>query len=163
MASGDGGIRIQGDFLALERRLNRLVRIDFRKVHQEIGEYVLGTIHDRFKNGVGPDGHPWKKSVRAEVESGQTLVNTRHFEESFTYRVTVNRVDVGTNWPFAAVHQEGRIIRAKNAKALRFKIGGRWVIKKQVKIPARPVVGLNANDQTEIRDIVAEAIGRVIE
>lgn len=158
-----GGLRLQGDFLALERRLEQLVNINFRDVHREIGEYVVNTIHGRFKDGVGPDGTAWRRSYRAEAEGGKTLVDTRHFQSSFTYRASANQVDIGTNWPFADVHQNGKVIRAKNKKALRFKIGGQWVIKKQVTIPARPVVGLNNEDQTEIREIVAKAIRRVTE
>ncbi len=157
------GLQIQGDFLAVERRLERLAMINFTAIHREIGEYILGTVHDRFKKGEGPDGKKWPPSHRARKEGGQTLVDTRHFQNSFTYRARPDRVDVGTNWPYARVHQEGRVIKPRKARALRFRIGERWAVKKQVEIPARPVLGLNDEDQAEIKEIVAEAIGRAIE
>ncbi|WP_334110865.1 phage virion morphogenesis protein [Thermodesulfitimonas autotrophica] len=157
------GLQIQGDFLAVERRLERLAMINFTAIHREIGEYILGTVHDRFKKGEGPDGKKWPASYRAKAEGGQTLVDTRHFQNSFDYRERPDRVDVGTNWPYARVHQEGRVIKPRKARALRFRIGDQWAVKKQVKIPARPVLGLNNEDQAEIREIVAEAIRRAIE
>jgi len=156
------GIQIQGDFLAVERRLERLTKVKFAGIHREIGEYVLGTVHDRFKQGEGPDGKKWPESHRARAEGGQTLVDTRHFQNSFTYRASTDRVDVGTNWPYAHVHQEGRVIKPRRARALRFSAGGRLAVKKQVEIPARPVLGLNDQDQNEIREIVADHIGEAI-
>lgn len=157
------GLQIQGDFLAVERRLERLAKVDFTGIHREIGEYILGTVHDRFKKGVGPDGKKWPESIRAKAEQGQTLVDNRHFQESFTYRAAPDRVDVGTNWPYAHVHQEGRVIKAKKARYLRFRVGGKYAVKKQVKIPARPVLGLNDQDQEEIKKIIAERIGEVLD
>jgi len=156
------GLQIQGNFLAVERRLERLAKVNFTAIHREIGEYILGTVHDRFKKGEGPDGKKWPESYRAKEEGGQTLVDTRHFENSFSYRESPDRVDVGTNWPYAKVHQQGMTIKAKRRRALKFKVGDQFVVKRAVKIPARPVLGLNDDDQKEIREIVAEAIGRVI-
>lgn len=156
------GLQIQGDFLAVERRLERLTRLNFTSIHREIGEYILGTVHDRFKKGEGPDGKKWPQSLRAKAEGGQTLVDTRHYENSFTRRAGPDRADVGTNWPYAKVHQEGRVIKPRRARALRFRIGDRWAVKKRVQVPARPVLGLNDGDQAEIREIVAEHIGEAI-
>lgn len=157
------GLQIQGDFLAAERRLERLARVNFTAVHKEIGEYILSTVHERFDKGEGPDGRKWPVSIRARAEGGQTLVDTRHFQNSFNYRARPDRVDVGTNWPWARVHHEGRVIRPRKAKALRFRVAGRWAVKRRVEIPARPVLGINPDDQREIREIVAEAIRGAIE
>lgn len=48
-------------------------------------------------------------------------------------------VRVGTNNTFyARIHEFGGVIKAKTAKFLSFKIGGKWRSKKSVIIPARP-------------------------
>ena len=64
---------------------------------------------------------------------------------------------VGTNAKHASTHQLGaknRLIKAKRKKYLRFKVNGRWVMKKKVKvtIPARPFLGLSDDDLQEIRE-----------
>ena len=71
----------------------------------------------------------------------------------------------GTNAKHAATHQfgdQGRTIRARKAKNLRFQVGGQWVSKKQVKvnIPARPFLGLSDEDMQEIKATTEEFIGR---
>ena len=45
---------------------------------------------------------------------------------------------VGTNKVYGAIHEFGGTIVPKNAKSLRFQVGGRWVTTQKVKIPKRP-------------------------
>ncbi len=76
-----------------------------------------------------------------------------------------NAFAVGTNVKHASTHQYGvrnRIIKAKNKKYLRFKVDGRWITRKKVKvtIPARPFLGLSAEDQTELQETVEDFIRR---
>lgn len=52
--------------------------------------------------------------------------------------VDTKGVTIGSDRPYAAIHQLGGIIRPKKAKALVFTIGGKTIFAKQVKIPARP-------------------------
>lgn len=57
---------------------------------------------------------------------------------SVNYKVKGNRVVIGSNLPYAGVHEKGATIRAKNAPYLVFRIGKRWISAKEVTIPARP-------------------------
>lgn len=75
---------------------------------------------------------------------------------------------VGTNTIYASTHQLGEkgrkiTIRAKNSKGLVFKIGDRWIRKRQVtvrvKIPARPFLGLSDDDLQEIKGTLEDALG----
>jgi phage gpG-like protein len=43
---------------------------------------------------------------------------------------------------YGPVHQFGATIQAKHAAYLRFVVGGKWVSKKEVTIPARPFLGI---------------------
>ena len=104
-----------------------------------LGEGVRESTLERFKEGRAPDGRRWKTSIRAAT--------------------------TGTNAKHAATHQfgdQGRTIRARKAKNLRFQVGGQWVSKKQVKvnIPARPFLGLSDEDMQEIKATTEEFIGR---
>lgn len=48
------------------------------------------------------------------------------------------RVFVGTNKVYGAIHEFGGTIVPKNAKSLRFPIGGKWVTTQKVIMPKRP-------------------------
>ncbi|MEM4709852.1 MAG: HK97 gp10 family phage protein [Candidatus Diapherotrites archaeon] len=48
--------------------------------------------------------------------------------------------------PYAAVHEYGATIRAKNKPYLTFNINGNWVKKKEVTIPARPFASPAVDD-----------------
>ena len=50
---------------------------------------------------------------------------------------TVTITAGGPRVPYARIQELGGIIRAKNAPYLVFKIGNRWISKKQVRLPAR--------------------------
>lgn len=156
------GVKLAGDWSRVTRRLERLVKLDFGKVHDEIGEYLVSETHERFKKGVGPDGKAWPPSRRASAEGGQTLVDSKVLQNSMTFKASAGRVEVGTNDKRAAVHQNGATIKAKRAKFLKFKVGDQWVAKKQVKIPARPFLGISDHDQVEIARIIGDAIEEAI-
>jgi len=61
---------------------------------------------------------------------------------------------------YARIHEYGGIIRPKKAKALRFKIGGRWVTTKKVTIKKQPYLrpALSEN-KDKITKIFAKNIG----
>lgn len=97
-----------------------------------------------------PWGRAWKRSLRAELEGGQTLSDTGRLRRSFTYRATSGGFAIGTNVLYAATHQYGALIRAKRAKYLRFRLAGGarrrksgrgpMVQVKAVVIPPRPII-----------------------
>ncbi|WP_261945375.1 phage virion morphogenesis protein [Paenibacillus melissococcoides] len=74
---------------------------------------------------------------------------------------------VGTNVIYARTHQFGEkgrsvTIRAKTRRGLIFKIDGRWIRKRQVKvnikIPARPYLGISEEDMLEIKGTLEDAL-----
>ena len=102
-------------------------------------------------------------SKRALAEGGRTLVDSGQLRNSIQVRSDATGFAVGTNVKHASTHQYGvknRIIKAKNKKYLRFKVDGRWVTRKKVKvtIPARPFLGLSAEDQEELQETVEDFI-----
>ena len=130
-----------------------------------VGDGMASNIQSRFETGRGPDGDPWKPSMRALREGGQTLVRDGHLRDSYTHRVQGSEVAVGSQKIYAGVHQFGAVIRAKGGKALRFDLGGNIgeVFVQKVEIPARPVLGIGPDDEAVIREetdaFVLDAIG----
>lgn len=120
-----------------------------------IGALLRSSTQLRFNDSTGPDGSPWAAVLRG----GKPLRDTGvHLMNAVNHRVEGNSVLVGVPPPWATVHQFGATITAKNAKALRFKIGDRWVTKKSVTIPARPFLGISTEDETGIRDIIDDLV-----
>lgn len=67
-----------------------------------------------FKNQRGPDGQTWKKSRRG----GQTLAKTGILKASITTYTHGNIAAIGTNVPYARIHQYGGVIKPKRGKYL---------------------------------------------
>lgn len=77
-----------------------------------------------------------------------------------------NKIDgfVGSNLKYAAIHEFGGIIRAKNKPYLMFPINGGWVRTKQVKIPERSYLRSTLREQeNNILGIVQREIEKLIE
>lgn len=152
------GIKLEGDWSRLKGDLHRLVGMSFLAIHKDIGEHLVTSTRERFKTETAPDGTRWPKSIRAGSEGGQTLSDTAHMKNSVTYAARPDRVEAGTNDKKASTHQAGATIRPKRAKYLQFRVGKRWVRKKEVTIPKREFMGINEDDQAAINDILREHI-----
>jgi phage gpG-like protein len=78
-------------------------------------------------------------------------------------------VEFGTNVLYAKIQHFGGVIKAKHAEWLVFRIGDRWVKKKQVTIPARPYMpplpsgDLNREDSAEVLAIVNSNLKRAFD
>lgn len=156
------GVKLTGDWSKLESDLHSLSKVNFTALHKEIGEYLVSSTKERFDNETAPDGTEWPKSYRVQEEGGVTMTDTARLKNSVHYRARPDKVEVGTNDIRASVHQQGKTIKAKNAKFLKFKVAGRWAQKKSVKIPARPFIGISEEDDQEIVAIIAETFGRLL-
>lgn len=152
------GIVLTGDWRQARQALRALANLSTLALHREVGEYLVSATQIRFRHQRGPDGETWPKSIRARAEAGQTLRDTRRLERSITYKAYPDRVDVGTNVTYASTHQLGAEIRPKRARALRFRVAGRWAVKKKVTIPPRPFLGVNGDDEREIAAIIQKAM-----
>ena len=129
---------------------------DRQQLAANLGEAMVASTKQRFRDEEGPDGESWAKSRRAEEEGGQTLTDKGRLKNSIGYEATPDSVAWGTNAEYASTHQGGAEIKAKG-KFLKFPgLGGANVFVKQVTIPARPFIGFNKNDQDEAQAVVAE-------
>lgn len=158
-------IQLEGDTQRMLRKIRSFSEIDKKGINAALAEGVRESTLERFKTSKGPDGRRWKYSIRAMREGGKTLVQSAQLRNSIHARSDATGFAVGTNIKYAATHQfgePGRTIRARRKKALRFKVNGNWVTKKQVtvSIPARPFLGLSDEDMEEMKGTVEDFIGR---
>lgn len=156
---------LTGDFPALQKKLAALSRINRYALAKNISEGLRGSTLDRFRSGKSPEGKPWEPSIREQQGQGLTLTQTTRLKNSIKSIADATGAAVGTNTIYAATHQfgdEGRTIRAKKAKYLRFMYKGAWVKAKKVtvNIPARPYLGISDEDMEDIRDEVEYAVRR---
>lgn len=117
----------------------------------------------RFRSQTGPDGQSWQPSLRAQMTGGKTLTKDGHLGDSISSTADSYTAQWGTNRIYAAIHQFGGTIKAKGSGGLRFNIPGfGWVNKRQVTIPARPFLGVSAEDEQDILELASNHISALI-
>ena len=138
----------------IEVKLGELARSfgDLEPLMADIGLYLESATIDRFDTETAPDGSAWDKSIRAKETGGKTLSDSGQLRGSITSQPASDHVVVGTNKIYAGIHQYGGTIRAKSAPFLMFELPGGLGLRKvkEVEMPARPFLGLSAEDQTEV-------------
>lgn len=120
-----------------------------------IGEAMISGVQQRFTDQVDPQGNAWKPTRRG----GHILSDTARLRNSIDKAVTNDGVMVGSNLPYALIHQMGGTIKPKNGDYLRFRTAIGFVSVKQVVIDARPYLGLSQDDIEEIRETIADFLG----
>ena len=109
----------------------------------------------RFRTEQGPDGQRWVPSLRAQLSGGKTLTQDGHLSGSISSSSGTDYAEWGVNRIYAAIHQFGGVIRAKNAGSLKFALpGGGFAVVKAVCIPARPFLGISDDDRNDILDVL---------
>ena len=139
------GVSISIDDSRIRAALQRLVNLggNQKEMMKAIATAGESGTRERFDTQTGPDGKPWKPSIRAQISDGKTLTLKGHLRDSIVSDSGDDYAQWCTNKIYAAIHQFGGVIRAKTARGLFFKLAngsGRRV--KQVTMPARPYLGI---------------------
>lgn len=134
--------------------LHRLAHFDQSKLYDEMGAGLVDSVQNRFVTGTDVDGNPWKMSWRAQLQNGQTLRDTGRLMNSYTHNVLPNGVEVGTDVEYAAPLHYGAEIVPKTAGYLLFNVAGNYRKVKQVTLPPRTQLGVNADDEAMLLDVV---------
>lgn len=119
---------------------------DRKLLMDSIGESLVSGTLDRFQNEETPEGEKWEPSDRAWSEGiqdggfGQTLSDTGILKKSIDYASTSSMVMVGSNVPYAKIHQ----------------LGGKAGRGHKVTIPARPYLGVSTADMEEVKATMAD-------
>jgi phage virion morphogenesis protein len=146
------------DSRELQEALKRLAESveNLREPLDQIGAAVSNNAQLRFPAQAGPGGKPWSKLSPVTLarrkkggKGAQALLDTGRLRASITHNVHSNTVEVGTNVEYAAVQQFG----ATRGAFGRTKRGAPipWG-----NIPARPFLGLDAEDIADLGDIISK-------
>lgn len=139
---------------------------------------VAGAVERIGMTNVSPDGVPWPQSLRVRIGAqaarpegsfvgpmpdgggGPTLHLSGRLMRSITHLPAPREVEIGSNLIYAGVHQAGATIRAKTAEGLSFTLAnGDHVVVGAVTIPARPYLGISAEEADEIEGLAAVHFG----
>lgn len=129
---------------------------DMMPFMDSVGQLLVDSAKERIGvTNLGPDGAVWPQSFRARLDGGKTLRQDGFLLDSIARSPAPDHVLVGSNLPYAAVHQFGAVIRAKSAEGLSFTLAdGSHHVVSQVTIPARPYIGISVEDEATIFDLV---------
>lgn len=128
-----------------------------KKALAPIGMALVKGTQRRFREGHGPDGAAWAKlhPLYAPIKKGPGILRASgRLMRSISYRVGADEVRAGTNVIYARPHQFGAVIVPKRAKFLRFRLSIGMVKALKVTIPGRPFMGIDAQDEQEIGDVL---------
>lgn len=107
-----------------------------------------------------PDGTPWPPN---RAGTSILLKTGEHLLGSVAFVASTDEVEWGASWEWAHVHQDGMVIKPKDAKRLAFVIGNQQIFARQVTIPPRPFVGISDDNREEISDIVTDWMGSLLQ
>jgi phage virion morphogenesis protein len=159
----DFGVKIEvdkHDLAAINALVTGLSDFDAAPLVEEIVQLGENQTRKRIESGgPGPDGTKWSPNK----EGTPILFRTgRHLHDSIASTSSGTSGEWGAAWEFAHVHQEGAVITPKSAGRLVFMLGDKRVFAKKVTIPARPFVGVSAEDAEEIKELVTDYFGRLL-
>jgi phage virion morphogenesis protein len=158
------------DIEGLERILNgaRLGPRDRLQLLRDIGVELEEQTRERFNAQEDPEGNPWKDLAQKTRDyylqnglgGGSLLVQGGSLRDSVESQTPDSwSVLVGATMVYAAIHQWGGEIVPKNAPAL-FVPG--YGTLSRVTIPARPYLGVSAQDAADIAAIAGRFVaGRI--
>ena len=113
---------------------------DTQALMESVGEALRSGTIERFEAEEDPQGKKWKPSARAMGGGGKTLDKESHLKDSIDYAATSDKVMVGSNLPYARIHQ----------------LGGKTGKGHKVDMPARPYLGVSEEDMDEVRETMAD-------
>jgi len=134
--------------IAAREFLSRLSDVDTRPMFDEVGGYLDSEVARRFISGEDWEGNALIPSQRALKEGGKTLVDFGHLRDSYTHNVFIDGsgVEHGSDMVYAAIQH----------------FGGKAGRNQSVELDARPVMGINADDEDEINYIVDDFYQSVV-
>ncbi len=136
-------------------RETRQILGNMQPIMEAAGKHMVASIKRTLTEG-GPPGKPWKPVLRGGkplLDTGQHIFNRVHLAGADR-----DEARIGSGFEFAHIHQFGATITAKRHPYLLFQIGGQWVRKAEVEIPARPFMVFRPEDPGKIAGIASAAV-----
>jgi len=139
-------------------KVDGIEHLDEHELLEGIGRLLQESTRNRIETSkTSPDGSSWK----ANNAGSSTLFQSGNLAASIDYSVGGSSVFVGSALIYARIHQEGGEIKPKKGDRLVFMIGNQLVFATKVTIPARPYLGISADDKVDILDAVEDQLRRM--
>ena len=157
-------LEVELDTTEVRQAFNRLLKStrDTGPLMKNIGEMLLNSTRDRFRNEQDPDGKAWEPL--SEVTKGRkknvdkVLTERGHLSGSINYRSGDGFIEIGSTRIYAGTHQFGASRGALGTGSFKTRAGTFPV--PWGDIPARPFLGLSAGDRLAINNAVADYLER---
>lgn len=158
------GVSITIDLTGIDQALAALSRlvsgVGDEAMMSAIGAIGQSQTHRRIdEEKTGPDGQAWPPNREGTPTLRRTGQNLR---ERISWSASATHAEWGAEWEHAHVHQFGAVITPKNKQALKFMLGGRFVVAKKVTIPARPFLGISDDNARQLLQIVTDHFGKLL-
>lgn len=120
---------------SIANALNRLIKntADTSPALREIGEHLLESTQQRFKEMETPDGEAWEElapgTIKKKKRVDRILTESGTLADTLNYQLGNDQLLFGSNMEYAATHQFGR---------------------DSANIPAREFLGFSDEDEDEI-------------
>lgn len=97
------------DLIRLEKSLSNIVNLEQSEVLQnKVGIALQSEILLGFRNSTDPFGIKWKPVKRKRGKgANQPLIDTGRLRDSIQYKLSDNKIIIGSNMIYAKVHNEG--------------------------------------------------------
>lgn len=130
------GVRVDLDIQEVVNAASQLERIgdEAYDFFDEIGAQLVDSTQQRFDASAGPDGDGWRPSQRAMKRGTKTLVDRGELQGELSHNPTNTELEWGSKKVYAAIHHFG----GKAGRGL------------SANIPARPFIGVSAQDEAMI-------------
>ena len=142
---------------SIAKALNALLKQsgDLTPALADVGEYLLESTQQRFISQQAPDGTPWEvlsnTTLEQKVKQGERtdriLTESGTLASSIHYQLSRNRLELGSNAEYAAMHQFGGVTSP-------------FSMMPNQDIPARPFLGIAPFERTEVIDILQQHLAR---
>lgn len=131
---------------------------------EELAEGIGRLVQEQTRRRIetektSPQGEAWKPNFAGT----SILYASGMLSMSIDYLASPDSVIVGSGLIYARIHQLGGKIEAKNAKALMFTIGNATIAVQSVTMPARPYLGLSAENREDVLDAAREWLGGLVQ
>ena len=130
--------------------------VDQSELMDSVGRLLVTGANQRIgTTNLAPSGVAWPKSRRAEDDGGKTLFEGGELNRSIASAAGAQQVEVGSNAPYAAVHQLGAAVGSLGFWAGSDKNGRQMsVLSPWGDIPARPYLGVSDEDEETIAELI---------
>ena len=144
---------------AVDQALSRLDPLASAELLEGVARMVQEQTRRRITSEKrAPSGAAWKPN-RAGTP---ILYRSGALARSIDYSVSGETAIVGSGLVYAGIHQNGGTITPKSARRLVFRIGNRTVFARKVTIPARPYLGLSAENAEDVLDQVGRVLQKLL-